>query len=96
MDEDAERDEEMMPRDALLRIFTRFQAAVSTEVGKERLREAVRVGKVVEDETAAMQKEICEDLGYNGQYGLRCFRRVLEHYKQDMPLVQSFMRFCQV
>lgn len=95
-DEEEEPDEEMMSRDSLLRIFTRFHAVVTTEAGKQRLREAVVAGKVVEDETATIQREICEEFGYNGDYGLRCFRRILKRYKDDAPLIHTFMRFCQV
>lgn len=38
------------------------QAVISTAAGKERLRAAVKAGKEVEDETAAIQKEICAEV----------------------------------
>ncbi len=34
--------------------------------------------------------------GHDGNYGLRCFSRVLEHYKSDTPLCHKFMQFCEV
>ena len=34
--------------------------------------------------------------GFDGDYGLRCFKRVLEYYKNDPPLTYQFMYFCQM
>ncbi len=98
------------------------QAIVTTDAGKARLRRAVVAGRVIEDETADIQREICREVrlrrggrrghprrtdtdrltlvglqfGHDGEYGMRCFRRVLDYYKGDAAMSYQFMQFCQM
>ncbi|KAJ4775909.1 plant/protein [Rhynchospora pubera] len=87
------RNVEMLSREQLLHLFSRFSFLVSLPDAKKRILDAVRDKQEAIAVTTAIQEEILLEMGIDPGFGIGCLGKVNTVYENDMELMIKFFQF---
>ncbi|KAJ1685525.1 hypothetical protein LUZ63_016915 [Rhynchospora breviuscula] len=84
---------EMLSREQLLNLFSRFSFLISLPDVKKRIVDAVRDKQEAVAVTTAIQEEILHEMGIDPRVGIGCLGKVNTVYENDMELMLKFYQF---
>ncbi|KAJ3671875.1 hypothetical protein LUZ60_007954 [Juncus effusus] len=89
----AARGGEMLSKEELLHLFSRFSSLISQPNVKRQIADAVKDKQEAVAVTTEIQEEILLEMGIDPRFGITCLGKVNTVYENDMELMIQFYQF---